>query len=177
MRKMKAKLAAVLAAALSGPVLAVDHFCGIPVVAEEDVACPLEYRGEQWSYPADLDERYGQRAADGSLFSPYDGLTYPNAEAVDIEHLRSRHSAHKGGGCAWGLATKRAYARDPLNITVAPPRLNRVDKRDKDPDEWMPEVGREWFAWRYLAVSRKYGLSITPQTRDALEEVIGGRCP
>ena len=150
------------------------RWCGL--VVEAETACP-SYDAREWAYPADMDVRFGQRTADGRCFSPYDGEAYPTCKELDIEHLRARHSAAKGGGCGWPEALKRAYASDPLNITVAPAGINRHAKSDRDPDSWMPSVGKGWFAWRYVAVSRRYGLSITPATRDALAEVVGRRCP
>ena len=156
-----------------------ETWCGIEVT---DRICDGKYDSHEWTYPHDLDQRYGLKRRNGlgipaGYFSPYDGRSYPSHKSVDIEHLRSRHSAHKAGGCEWSGERKLAYARDPLNITIAPPRINQHEKSDKDPDEWMPDENRRWFAWRYIAVSQKYGLSVTPATRDALSEVLDGRCP
>ena len=165
---------AVVPLAPVGKVPAPALWCGVAVVPEMD--CPT-YDGDLWSYPPDLDVRYGQQTADGQCFSPYDGRVYPDCAGLDIEHLRSRHSAAKGGGCYWSRERKRAFASDPLNISVAPKGINRYEKKDRDPDRWLPAVSREWFAWRYLAVTRKHGLTITPATRDALAAVVGRRCP
>ena len=155
-----------------------ETWCGVRVAPER--ACP-SYDSDEWSYPADLDQRYGLRAQRGMgpsyWWSPYDGRRYGSYRDLDIEHIRSRHSASKAGGCVWSERAKRMYATDPLNITLAPPDINRHQKSDKDPDQWMPELNRHWFAWRYLLVSRAYGLTITPETRAALDTALGGRCP
>ena len=55
--------------------------------------------------------------------------------------------------------------------------VNRRLKSDKDPAEWMPERAQRWYAARWIAVKRKYGLSIDPAERDALHRALVGRCP
>lgn len=167
-------LASLLAVVWGARADAVETWCGVVVAPAQE--CP-DYDAREWSYPADLDVRYGLHTEGGGWFSPYDGREYASYRDLDIEHVRSRHSAARGGGCDWPAAHKRAYAVDPLNLTVAPERLNRNVKRDLDPDRWMPAESQGWFAWRYLAVSRRFGLTITPETRDALAAVVGRRCP
>ena len=149
---------------------AAEIYRGVRVAPEVD--CPT-YDGDNWRYPRDADIRYGLRMADGRYFSPYDGAIYGSEKDLDIEHLRSRHSAAKAGGCHWPKRAKRAYASDPLNLTVAPPGINQREKSDKDPDRWLPDENQYWFAWRYLLVSQKYGLTITPETREVLEGILG----
>ena len=45
--------------------------------------------------------------------------------------------AHDSGLCAAGAATKRRFASDLLNLTLAAPAVNRHRKSGKDAGEWM----------------------------------------
>ena len=177
--RVTAVLAALALILLMVDAARAETWCGVRVAPETE--CP-SYDSDEWSYPADLDVRYGLRAASQPFrpdgwWSPYDGRLYRSYRDRDIEHLRSRHSAAKAGGCDWPAEVKRGYAMDPMNVTVAPPDVNRHQKSDKDPDRWMPERNGHWFAWRYVLVSRKWGLSITPESRAVLDDALGGRCP
>ena len=155
--------------AACGPV---ERWCGLEVLPE--VECP-SYRGEDWPYPADLDQRYADRI--GGFFAPYTGRVFEHAGQVDIEHIVARHEAAQSGACGWGVAERKAFARDPLEITIAGPMVNRRLKSDRDPAEWMPPKAQAWYAARWIAIKRRYGLSVDEAERDALAAVLGGRCP
>ena len=66
------------------------------------------------------------------------------------------------------------FANDPLNITVAYPRLNRHEKSDKDIADWQPPDNACWFAERVRAVKEKYALTMDGRERQALEAVLAG---
>ena len=74
--------------------------------------------------------------------------------------------------CAADLATRRRFASDLLNLTLADPDLNRHDKRDHDAAGWLPSMNRCWFANRVVEVRRKYDLTIDRREADALERVL-----
>ncbi len=82
--------------------------------------------------------------------------------------------AHDSGLCAAGAATKRRFASDLLNLTLAAPAVNRHRKSGKDAGEWMLGMNRCWFAGRVVAVKRKYGLSVDAREARALEAVLSG---
>ena len=46
--------------------------------------------------------------------------------------------AHDSGLCAADAGTKRRFAWDLLNLTLAAPAVNRHQKSGKDAGEWMP---------------------------------------
>ena len=48
--------------------------------------------------------------------------------------------------------TRRQFARDLRNLTLASPQLNRYRKVAKDAAEWLPEKNRCWFAHRVIDV-------------------------
>ena len=50
--------------------------------------------------------------------------------------------------------------------------MNRSQKSDLDAGEWEPPENRGWFAARIVAVKQKYGLSVNPDERDALQAML-----
>ena len=63
---------------------------------------------------------------------------------------------------------------DPLNVTVAYPRVNRHQKSDKDAASWLPQRNRCWFAARVVQVKRKYGLTMDAAEKAEIENVLTG---
>ena len=84
--------------------------------------------------------------------------------------------AHDSGLCAADRATKRRFARDLRNLTLASPGVNRHEKSGKDAGEWLPDRNRCWFAARVLKVKRAYRLSVDAREAAALEAVLR-QCP
>ena len=72
-----------------------------------------------------------------------------SAKDVDIEHIVAWADVRRSG-----LSCDRAseFMNDPLNITVAYPRVNRHQKSDKDAARWLPAHNRCWFAARTVQV-------------------------
>ena len=77
-------------------------------------------------YDAD-DYRYPQSAEDrivdelGGVYGPYTGRWFASKSDTDIEHMVARSEAHDSDLCAADLATRRRFATDPLNLTLAGP--------------------------------------------------------
>ena len=88
----------------------------------------------------------------------------------------ARSEAHDSGLCAAAAETRRRFAQDLLNLTLAGPRVNRYQKRAHDAAEWLPPGNKCWFAARVVAVRRKYGLTIDRREADALARVLSA-CP
>ena len=84
----------------------------------------------------------------------------------------ARSEAHDSGLCAASAETKRRFARDLLNLTLAGPRVNRYEKRDRDAADWLPDRNQCWFAARVVEVRRKYNLTIDRDEADTLELVL-----
>ena len=92
-------------------------------------------RGEDWSSPPnhcaphDRDEYpYSQSVerriiADmrGRVYGPYTGRYYASRRETDIEHMVATSEAHDSGLCAADAGTKRRFAGDLLNLTLAVP--------------------------------------------------------
>ena len=98
----------------------------------------------------------------------------PAGARLTSGHMVAASEAHDSGLCAADAATKRRFAGDLLNLTLASTRVNRHVMSEKDADEWMPRMNRCWFAARVGAVKRKYGLSVDAREARALEGVLSG---
>lgn len=107
----------------------------------------------------------------GGIFDPYTGTCYDSDTETDIEHMVALNEAHTSGMCAADTETKRTFAGDRLNLTLAAPEVNRA-KGSLDAFDWMPEMNRCWFADRVLQVRRKYGMTVDRDEAGALEQVL-----
>ena len=86
-----------------------------------------------------------------------------NLRDTDVEHIVALAEAHDSG-----LPPDRmlAFSGDPLNLTVAMPRENRIAKSAKDAGDYLPPRNKCWFAERVLAVKSRWMLTV-----DAVEAV------
>ena len=113
----------------------------------------------------------------GRIYGPYTGRYFSSRRNTDIEHIIARSEAHDSGLCRADSATKRTFARDLLNLTLAAPEVNRCGRKGKcahDAAEWLPSMNRCWFAGRVLDVLRKYRLTIDRREAAALDRVLSG---
>ena len=143
------------------------------VVAPERRCSP--YEADDYSYPQSLEARIVSGLG-GKVYGPYTGRCFSSPQDTDIEHIVAQSEAHDSGLCAADAETRRRFARDPLNLTLANPRVNRYEKRGKDAAEWLPNVNECWFAAAIVEVRRKYGLTIDRRESGALERVLSA-CP
>ena len=111
--------------------------------------------------------------SDGQVYTPYTCTLFDiqadGTAATDIEHIVALAEAYDPG-----LAESqfRTFAGDIDNLTIADPTVNRRQKSDLDAGEWEPPENRGWFAARIVTVKQKYGLSVNPDERDALQAML-----
>ena len=110
-------------------------------------------------------------ARENGRVAPYTCRNYASARDVDIEHIVAWAEARRSG---LSCSDADRFVNDPLNITVAYPRLNRQQKSDKDIADWQPPKNACWFAERVRAVKAKYGLAMDERERRALDAVLAG---
>ena len=108
----------------------------------------------------------------GIVYGPYAGTWFESTSQTDIEHIIARSEAHDSGLCAADAATKRRFASDLLNLTLASPSVNRSQKSGKDAAEWLPDLNQCWFASRVVEVRQRYGLTIDRREGDVLEVIL-----
>ena len=167
LRPGTAFLGLIFAASLPGLSVASETWRGL--VVEPEQRCS-EYRGGEYCYLPSVEPKIVAEL--GRIYSPYTGQCFDTIWQTDIEHIVARSEAHDSGLCAADAATRRKFSSDPLNLTLASPKLNRHQKRAHDAAGWVPEINRCWFAQRVLQVRLKYGLSIDQQEAEALEKVL-----
>ena len=142
----------------------------------------LEVAPENRCAPYDADDyRYSQSVEQlivgdmgGIIYGPYTGTWFASTSETDIEHIVARSEAHDSGLCAADAATRRRFASDILNLTLASPSVNRSQKSGKDAAEWLPDLNRCWFASRVVEVRLKYALTVDERERDAIEGILSG---
>ena len=140
------------------------------VIAPEQRCAP--YDADDYPYPQSVEDRIIDEL--GGVYGPYTGRWFASKSDTDIEHMVARSEAHDSGLCAADSATRRRFATDLLNLTLAGPRVNRYQKVDHDAAEWLPAQNRCWFAARVIAVRQRYGLTVDRREADALDEVLAG---
>ena len=139
---------------------------GLKVTGEDRCS---DYDSDDYRYPQALEDDLTKLY--GGVYSPYTGKWFNSDTKTHIEHIVARSEAHDSGLCAASRETRRAFARDILNVTLADPATN-IRKGGRDAADWLPEFNTCWFASRVVAVKLKYGLTVNAAERDALESVL-----
>ncbi len=129
------------------------------------------YNRSQYPYSQSVEDDIIARMG-GRIYSPYTGESFASKRETDIEHMVATSEAHDSGLCAASAATRRAFARDLDNLTLASPRLNRYEKVAKDVAEWLPAQNQCWFVARVVAIKKKYGLSMDAREAAAALNVL-----
>ena len=132
-----------------------------------------DYVSDDYSYQQSVEQEIVE-AMGGRIYGPYTGTCFSSTQETDIEHIVARSEAHDSGLCSADAETKRNFASDLLNLTLASPSVNRHQKSAKDAGDWLPELNHCWYADRIVKVRLKYGLTIDQREADALERVLPG---
>ena len=116
------------------------------VVAEED-RCAA-YDGDLYPYPASVEDEIVRRL--GGIYSPYTCETFDSTRETDIEHIVARSEAHDSGLCAADAETRRRFASDLRNLTLAAPALTATRSPARTPPSGRPRrtpVGSRRWSW------------------------------
>ena len=136
---------------------------------EEEFRC-TPYLSTDYAYPPSVEPLIV--AKQNGIYSPYDLQCFSDLRQTDIEHIVARSEAHDSGLCAATNETRRLFARDLLNLTLASPRLNRFDKSDHDAGEWLPLHNKCWYADIIVRIKSKYDLTVDARESSALNELL-----
>lgn len=140
------------------------------LVVAQECRCS-DYASDEYSYPQSVEPQIIE-AMGGRIYGPYTGICFASTQETDIEHIVARSEAHDSGLCSADAETKRKFASDLLNLTLASPSVNRHQKKAKDATDWLPKLNKCWYADRIVQVRLKYGLTIDQREADALERVL-----
>ena len=149
--------------------LADETFRGLPI--EPENRCSPYDKKSMYPYPQSIELEIIDRQG---LYGPYTGTHFDDRRQTDIEHITPTAEGHDSGLCAADPETRRRFATDLENLTLASPKVNRHQKSGKDAGEWLPDRNRCWFADRVVKVKRKYGLSVDAREAEALKRVLTG---
>ena len=104
-------------AVATGTTVASDTWRGIEVAPE--YRCAL-YDSDDYPYSQSVEQRI-VAGMGGIIYGPYTGTWFTSTSETDIEHIVARSEAHDSGLCAADTATRRQFAADLLNLTLASP--------------------------------------------------------
>ncbi|MCY4091468.1 MAG: excalibur calcium-binding domain-containing protein [Caldilineaceae bacterium] len=152
----------------SAPLQEKDDGLQITVAAENRCS---PYDPDDYSYSQSVEARIVAQQG-GRIYSPYSGRCFNSTGETDIEHIVARSEAHDSGLCAADKSTRRAFANDLLNLTLASPGLNRHEKGAKDLAEWLPTMNQCWYVNQVILVKRKYGLTWDAAEANAARSVL-----
>ena len=117
-------------------------------VAPEHRCWPYSKRRD-YPHPQSVEREIVRRL--GAVYGPYTGRCFGSVGKTDIEHIVATSEAHDSGLCARDRETRKRFARDLRNLTLASPKLNRYEKAAKDATDWFPErtgAGSRPVSWR-----------------------------
>ena len=133
--------------------------------------CSAYSRGD-YAYPQSIELRIIAENLDGKITSPYTGEVFSNRAQTDIEHIVATSEAHDSGLCAATRATRRRFAQDLDNLTLASPSVNRGQKSGKDLAEWTPAENVCWFAQTVVNVKSAYRLTMDLREANAAIRIL-----
>ena len=158
-----------------GPPPRTETWRGLTVAPEQRCT---PYNRRDYPYPSSLELRIVETLGN-RIYSPYTKQVFMDLQQTNIDHIVAMSEAHDSGLCAAPDSTRRAFASDLLNLTLASPEVNRCNPGGKcanDAAEWLPQQNQCWFAGRVVEVRRKYHLTIDRREADALDRVLAA-CP
>ena len=80
--------------------------------------------GDDYPHPQSVEARIVAEMG-AIIYGPYTGRWFSSTRETDIEHTVARSEAHDSGLCAADSGTRRRFASDLLNLTLASPGVNR----------------------------------------------------
>jgi hypothetical protein len=143
------------------------------VVKPENRCTPYDKKS-QYPYPQSVEDTIVE-LMDGRIYGPYTGRYFNSDTETDIEHIVAASEGHDSGLCNASPKKRKEFATDPLNLTLAAPKVNRCQIGGKcgyDAADWMPEKNQCWFANRIVQIKLKYTLSVNRAEVAALEPVL-----
>ena len=120
------------------------------LTVEPEHRCSAYDKKRDYPYPQLVEQEIVREM--GAVYGPYTGTCLNSTGETDIKHMVAASEAHNSVLCARDRETRRRFARDLRNLTLASPEVNRHEKSGKDAAEWLPERNQCWFAHRVLEV-------------------------
>ncbi len=115
----------------------------------------------------------GCKVESGTWLDPYTTNAYTDPQDIDIDHVVPLANAWRSGASSWDADEREAYANAPDVLLSVEDDANQ-EKGDKGPEAWKPPNEAIWcdYATRWISIKSEYGLSVNPQEKDALTEML-----
>lgn len=114
----------------------------------------------------------------GRWRSVYDGVVTRDSTSFDIDHRVPLAEAWDSGAKRWTADTRKRFANDlgdPRSLVAVSASSNR-SKGDRDPSEWMPQLGKCNYVTRWVAVKIRWHLKVDgPEKRFLAQKASGCR--
>jgi hypothetical protein len=116
----------------------------------------------------------GCKVTSGSWYDPYTDQTFTDPSDIDTDHIVALANAWRSGASSWTDEERERYANDPDVLLSVEDNANQA-KGDKGPEAWKPPNEEVWcdYAERWTSIKDKYDLSVNPDEKAALEEMLG----
>lgn len=114
----------------------------------------------------------------GPWVSWYDGKLMPTVSETAIDHTVPLKEAFQSGAWMWSRERREAFANDAeLNgaLDVVSTQV-ASQKGSSDPAEWLPPTNKCRYVAAWIAVKRKWGLSVDTAEASALARIMN-LCP
>lgn len=117
----------------------------------------------------------GCKVTSGKWHDPYTDQAFTDPSDIDTDHIVALGNAWRSGASAWDDAERERYANDPEVLLSVEDNANQ-SKGDKGPEAWKPPNEAVWcdFAERWISIKAKYDLSINPEEKEALTQMLDG---
>lgn len=119
----------------------------------------------------------GCDVASGRWLSVYDAVSTSNPRSFDIDHMVPLNEAWQSGAWRWSSRTREAFANDvgyAHSLVAVSARSNR-SKSDRDPQEWLPQESRCWYAKSWISVKYRWRLAVDAGEKRTLTRILD-RC-
>jgi hypothetical protein len=115
----------------------------------------------------------GCKATSGSWYDPYTDQTFTAPSDIDTDHVVPLANAWRSGASSWTDEERERYANDPDVLLSVEDNANQA-KGDKGPEAWKPPNEEVWcsYAERWISIKDKYDLSVNPDEKTELEEML-----
>ena len=128
----------VMTLGVAGAIKAEGTWRGLNIAPEH--RCAPYVRGE-YPYQRSVEARIVEDMG-GRVYNPYTGRHFASARETDVEDMVATSEGHDSELCAAEAGTKRRFASDLANLTLAAPSVNRRQKSGKDAADWLPRMNR-----------------------------------
>lgn len=119
-----------------------------------------------------LEETIGKKHTEDFIYKcPYTAEELTIDKSIDYDHIVPLAYTFGHGGSSWSNEKKNDYSYD-FSVGILTSASSNRAKGAKGPGEWMPEINRKWYSWKWLEICSKYDLSISKKDYEAIKKAL-----